>query len=574
MAVSNELRLETDKVAMIVEADNSEAMPLPERELPAFPARFLNGVIIATVLALITIVGISYITQMSASDLQQRSADFARVQGQIAFEDEALTMSARLAAATGELAWRDRYNFHTGPMTAALKEAAALAPDNANRAFVKATSDANDRLVEMETQALDLAKNGDTKAATAIMNSDEYRQQKSVLADGAKKFDSAVNDALLAEQQRLDQQTILTIFVRLIILAGVGAGWWWFMRRLKIWRTAMTEMIAYEEEISAENARQQAIIAQASETNRRNLEDIIAKVRAENDALNQSAREQELRANHKVAESFEAAIGSIATELSQLSGNLVSTAQTMEEAARHADVQFGEVTNAIEASSSDMLALAATTDQLVDSVRNAGQHVSSSTGHLLRASDEAATLVSRVGDLASAAGQIGNIVGLIDEIARRTNMLALNAAIEASRAGEAGAGFAVVAQEVKNLATQTGDATAQVATLVAKVQSGTAEALESGDTAAKSMALIQQAAQAISTALAEQESAIAELSKRAASVVSSNQQMGVGVAGVGDAARKAGEVSTEVLDNANILARQTDKLKGQILLVLGRLRAA
>lgn len=62
--------------------------------------------------------------------------------------------------------------------------------------------------------------------------------------------------------------------------------------------------------------------------------------------------------------------------------------------------------------------------------------------------------------------QIGHIVGLIDEIARRTDLLALNAAVESARAGDAGRGFAVVANEVRKLAQQSADATLQIRTLV------------------------------------------------------------------------------------------------------------
>lgn len=70
--------------------------------------------------------------------------------------------------------------------------------------------------------------------------------------------------------------------------------------------------------------------------------------------------------------------------------------------------------------------------------------------------------VEKLEDLADASTQIGEVVGLINNIASQTNLLALNATIEAARAGEAGKGFAVVASEVKNLANQTERATSDI----------------------------------------------------------------------------------------------------------------
>ncbi len=75
-----------------------------------------------------------------------------------------------------------------------------------------------------------------------------------------------------------------------------------------------------------------------------------------------------------------------------------------------------------------------------------------------------------MGKLELSSGQIGEIVGIIEDIADQTNLLALNAAIEAARAGDAGRGFAVVANEVKTLSNRTAASTRQIATIVRSIQ--------------------------------------------------------------------------------------------------------
>jgi methyl-accepting chemotaxis protein len=104
--------------------------------------------------------------------------------------------------------------------------------------------------------------------------------------------------------------------------------------------------------------------------------------------------------------------------------------------------------------------------------------VESQVGSIQRLAGEIDQSVEVINQLASDSASISQVLDVIKGIAEQTNLLALNAAIEAARAGEQGRGFAVVADEVRNLAKRTQQSTEQIETMIDKLQGGVGAAVK------------------------------------------------------------------------------------------------
>ncbi|MEI6219345.1 MAG: methyl-accepting chemotaxis protein, partial [bacterium] len=144
-----------------------------------------------------------------------------------------------------------------------------------------------------------------------------------------------------------------------------------------------------------------------------------------------------------------------------------------------ASEEMSATLNDVAATTAKASALSQQVDASAASGRNVVQETAKSIDQIKAGVEETLGVMGR---LEKSSAQIGEIVGLIEDVADQTNLLALNAAIEAARAGEAGRGFAVVADEVKNLSGKTSASTQQIAAIIKAIQSDISAAMKSIET--------------------------------------------------------------------------------------------
>ncbi len=144
----------------------------------------------------------------------------------VLLQDERLTMSAQMAAASGEPRWAERYYAHLPLIDKAIADAAALAPAGAAARFNQATRAANDRLTEMELGAFAAVRAGELQRAQSLLNSTAYAQQKSILVSGSDRLmvelKDAASDRLLTQESR----SWVILGVSLLLAAGCFALLW------------------------------------------------------------------------------------------------------------------------------------------------------------------------------------------------------------------------------------------------------------------------------------------------------------------------------------------------------------
>ncbi|MGF1609830.1 MAG: methyl-accepting chemotaxis protein [Kiloniellales bacterium] len=286
------------------------------------------------------------------------------------------------------------------------------------------------------------------------------------------------------------------------------------------------------------------------------------------------AQEEKRQAMLELADTFEVSVKSVVDSVSATAAQMQQKAQAMSATAEQTKMQSSAVSAASEEAASNVQTVASATEELTASIGEIGQQVSKSSKIAGDAADQAEKSNVQVESLVAAAQKIGDVVGLIQDIAEQTNLLALNATIEAARAGEAGKGFAVVASEVKSLATQTAKATEEISQQITTMQGATSDSAQAIRGIGEIIKEINEIATTIASAVEEQGSATQEISRNVQQAAAGTQEVSSNIDGVAQAAGEAGKSASEMLGASGELAQQATALSGEVEKFLQRVRAA
>ena len=379
------------------------------------------------------------------------------------------------------------------------------------------------------------------------INNELVKAQANLMAFASNMNDKIDTITSLQEQKsKTDGVQITTVLITVTVIAIlIGICFALVIRRMIV--TPMNEVMAAVEKISMGDLTQNLTTERKDELGQlynnvgamtRTLRTLISEVT--NGVLNLSSTSEQLEAISKHSQNM---MQSQKDETDQVATAINEMSSTVSEVARNAETAANATTK-------------------TDSIVSEGNKKVSETAVSVKSLANDLTITSKAMEqLKTRTDNVGNVLEVIKAVAEQTNLLALNAAIEAARAGEAGRGFAVVADEVRGLASRTQSSAKEIEDLIVELQNGAQESLNKMLT---SLDLSSKTSDQANEILA----LFANISEQVGYVQDMNNQ-------IATAAEEQSQVSDEInrsVENVRLLADKTAEGSSESVAAVGNLR--
>jgi len=401
-------------------------------------------------------------------------------------------------------------------------------------------------------------------------------QQVDSLLRGAN---ASVEDASAAGVLAVNSgRTILALITLAALAASAAVGWLYvnnnLLARLSRMAKVMTDLAAGDTRSTIEVKGRDELtdMARAVAVFRDNA---VERERLEQEqAAERQAREQRAKAIETLIRAFEEASDRALTAVSSAADQLDMAADALNHSSATATERTADVNQSGETAAQNVDTVAAAAEEMTSSISEIAQQIERSNAIARDAAARVEQANDDVGTLTEAAGRIDGVVRLINDIAEQTNLLALNATIEAARAGEAGKGFAVVASEVKQLASQTAKATGSISEQVQGIQGATGKAVSAMQSIGQVISEMNEISTAIAAAMEEQRAAAGEITRSAQEAASGARNVSQAIGDVNRAASETGQCAAQVSEASSSLNTEADSLRKAVTGFLSDVRAA